>query len=57
MYFMDSAMNEIVFPKTVKKVILDDITYKEKFLKLKDVKYYLTTVKCEKLSDYQQFNM
>ena len=40
-----------------KKVILDDITYKEKFLKLKDVKYYLTTVKCEKLSDYQQFNM
>ena len=36
-----------------KKVILDDITYKEIFLQLKDVNYYLTTVQCEKLSDYQ----
>lgn len=36
-----------------KKVILDDITYKEKFAKLKEVKYYLITVQCETLSDYQ----
>lgn len=36
-----------------KKVILDDITYKNIFSKLKEAKYYLSTVECEKLSSYQ----
>lgn len=37
-----------------KKVILDDVTYKSQFDKLKDLDYWLSVVGCNKLSDYQK---
>ena len=41
MYFMDSAMNEIVFPKTVKKVILDDTLLGPSYYECNNIKITL----------------
>ena len=39
-----------------KEVLLDDMTYKENFNKLKDLMYILATEDCKKLSDFQLLN-
>ena len=41
MYLADSAMNEIVFPKTVKKVILDDTLLGPSYYECKNIKITL----------------
>ena len=41
MYFMDSAMNEIVFPKTVTKIISDDTSINSSHYKCNDIKVTL----------------
>ena len=41
MYFMDSAMNEIVFPKTVKKITFDDTLVDSEHYECKNIKVTL----------------